>query len=164
MKLAMALRTARVIPTTLAQVRPASSPTPARATTIPRIRRIHPPSGDVELEQVLAGGQVEVVVDERHQPGDSLEDADQDHHHRGEQDKTDRRAWRGLLLPASGVSRRPVCHLNSSLRTAGRIAPVSAARTHTRPTERSHRAWSRSSPAWDESPPAPGLALTLPQV
>jgi hypothetical protein len=42
MKLAMALRTARAIPTTLAQVRPASSPTPARATTIPRIRWIHP--------------------------------------------------------------------------------------------------------------------------
>jgi hypothetical protein len=50
------------------------------------------PGGLVELEQVLLGGDVEVVVEDRHQAGDGLEHADHEHHHGGEQDETDRQA------------------------------------------------------------------------
>jgi hypothetical protein len=50
------------------------------------------PGGGVELEQVIAGGDIELVLEDRDEPLQRLEHADHDHHDRGEQDEPDRRA------------------------------------------------------------------------
>src|ERR687898_256470 len=55
------------------------------------------PGGGVELEQVVAGGHIELVLEDGDQALQGLEDADHDHHGGGEHDEPDRPAAR---LPA----------------------------------------------------------------
>jgi hypothetical protein len=50
------------------------------------------PAGGVELEGVGAGDHVEAVVEQGHQTVDDMEDPDQDHHDRGEDDEPGGRA------------------------------------------------------------------------
>ena len=63
----MALSTARMGPP--ARARPTdNNPQPAKATTRPRIRWVHP-GGGVELEQIVAGGHIELVLEDADEPG-----------------------------------------------------------------------------------------------
>src|SRR5215213_7958236 len=50
------------------------------------------PGGGVELEGVVAGGDIELVLEDGDQTLQGLEDPRHDHHDRGEQDEPDRRA------------------------------------------------------------------------
>src|SRR5918993_169770 len=52
------------------------------------------PGGGVELEQVVAGGHIELVLEDGDQALQGLEDADHDHHDGGEHDEPDRPAAR----------------------------------------------------------------------
>jgi hypothetical protein len=73
------------------------------------------PGRDVELEQVVAGGDVELVLEDGDQALQRLEDADHDHHDGGEHDEPDRPA---AGLPA-GPRVRVVAHCRSLLALNG---------------------------------------------
>jgi hypothetical protein len=91
--------------TARAQVRPDSSPTPRAGDDQPE-DQVHPaPGGLVELEEVLLGVDVEVVVEDRHQAGEGLEHAHDEHHHGGEQDETDGHASSLPLAAPRSISR-----------------------------------------------------------
>src|SRR5215203_4889914 len=69
------------------------------------------PGGGVELEGVVAGGHIELVLEDGDQALQGLKDTRHDHHDRGEQDEPDRRAAR---LPACSRV-RVVAHCRSLL-------------------------------------------------
>src|SRR5215212_11310014 len=63
------------------------------------------PGGGVELEDVVAGGDIELVLEDGDEPLQGLEHPGHDHHDRREQDEPDRRPAR-LPLGATGSGRR----------------------------------------------------------
>src|SRR5918994_4319153 len=65
------------------------------------------PAGGVELEQVVAGGDIELVLEDRDEALQRLPDAD--HDHRGEQNEAHRPAAGGLVWPTRRrILRRPL--------------------------------------------------------
>src|SRR5215211_7323471 len=74
------------------------------------------PGGGVELEGVVAGGDVELVLEDRDQALQGLPGADHEHHDRGEDGEADRPAA-GVLPAAAGrrILRRVVGHCSSLL-------------------------------------------------
>src|SRR5829696_4437351 len=74
------------------------------------------PGGGVELEGVVAGGDIELVLEDGDQTLQGLEDTRHDHHDRGEQDEPDRRP---ACLPAR-TRVRIVAHCRSLLDHNGR--------------------------------------------
>src|SRR5215211_933025 len=67
------------------------------------------PGGGVQLEQVVAGGDIELVLEDGHQALQRLPDADHDHHEAGEQNEAHRPAAGGLVWSTRGrILRRPL--------------------------------------------------------
>src|SRR5215203_1693144 len=108
------------------------------------------PGGGVELEEVVAGGDVELVLEDGDEPLDGLEHPGHDHHDRREQDEPDGRPAR-LPLGATGSGRRVrlVGHLLTLLLCLIRSGGTSVRAALL--TARSHRTPWRSSSLSDES-------------
>ena len=99
-KFPIALRTASVMPTTRAQVAPLKTPKPA-ATTIDSEDQVQPaPGGHVELVHVSRPHDEELVLDDRREPRECVEAADEHHHHAGENHESDGPSHSLPVLPS----------------------------------------------------------------
>src|SRR5215208_6841623 len=116
------------------------------------------PGGGVELEQVVAGRDIELVLEDADQPLQGLEHPGHDHHDRREQDEPDGRPAR-LPLGATGSGRVRV--FGQLFDPSSGPRPATPAGRNGRPKPPSHQARQAASPVRDERWPHSDRVILL---